>query len=542
MRFWFRQLVFPPFLSVRFWTAPARRVAIVAAIFGIADGAIAATPPTADAHHPPHHGKKHNDDHGGKTDAHHPPHHDRKHNDDHGGKADAHHPPHHDKKHNGDHGGKTDAHHPPHHGKKHNDDHGGKHANRHIHHGEEKYGGFAEDEDRPDQFGVIYGHGHIGIHADAITHAPSRREEIKEVFIHSNFATGMALGHGFSINSSIHVEGHPGGHEHGEGHGEAHEEAHEEGHGKAHGQAHSDDGDAPHAKGNGPMGEKAHNGGNAHADGDAIGTRNRVFTDTKLLIEELTLDFDYGPLSFYVGKFNPPVGFDYENFPGIYTYHVIEEYTMQGRLGIGGTARFDPGFGEHRIDVAGFAADKTFLGQSLITRTRRLRGYDGGVSNTGDLSSFSGNISGAPDIDGIDELYYRIGWAKQATDQENERDEWRYSLSLYAAERWNAHWRTSWITEYTNIRNIEGHGLHDRDYATFVLKNQYRQWNLVLSHTLIGNTSPVDEMAHDGHVFQVSGGFQWDNGFGMEIGYRNANENNTPTERVGIMWHYMYGF
>lgn len=364
----------------------------------------------------------------------------------------------------------------------------------------------------------FYGHLDVRIHLDNIIDAEEADEEFNEVYSHSHIELGARLGNGFSINTNIKLEGEPSGHSHGHGGEEDEHEGEEDEH----------EGE-----------EDEHEGEEDSGD--------RFFEDHPLLIEQLTLNYDNDKFSAYVGKFNPIVGFDYHNFPGIYGYQTVEGYIIRERIGLGIALKHNAGdYGKHRLDISTFFADTTVLSNSILYKRGRTSKEDGGLSNTEDFSSFAISLGGSDfyslSNNIVEGLSYRIGYAKQAAGIDNEDDETRYSVSLGYKHRITQDLSAKFLAEYVDINHFGGEASHDRTYSTTALRLNYQQWNLGTSYNYIDNDAEEEDENHDGDVFQISVGYLFGNGIGLDLGYQRSDEENEVTERIGAMISYSYQF
>ncbi|MEO1494981.1 MAG: hypothetical protein AAFV19_22785 [Pseudomonadota bacterium] len=122
---------------------------------------------------------------------------------------------------------------------------------------------------------------------------------------------------------------------------------------------------------------------------------DRFFEDHGLFAQELFLaqEFEGGNVIF--GKFNPAFGSAWDLAPGIFGVDFAEDYELTERLGAAITLGFDAFEGEHEFSLAAFSADTTFLSSSAVEDRGRLRGQDGGVSNTQSPASFAVSLAGA---------------------------------------------------------------------------------------------------------------------------------------------------
>ena len=359
----------------------------------------------------------------------------------------------------------------------------------------------------------FYSHVDVKTHFDRIVDADKASEEFDEAYTHSHMELGMRFNSKLSINANIKIEGEPAGHHH--GHGAEEEEHHDEEEGEHHEEA-------------------------------AAAATDKMFDDHPLLIEQITVNFDDEHYSLYAGKFNPVVGFDYHNFPGMFGYQIIESYVIRERIGFGAKLKHDAGdLGRHTLNFSTFFAD-TSLSDSLLHARGNTSKEDGGISNTEDFQSFSVSLGGT-DFYSLDNniaegLTYGLGYARQAAGKGNAEDETRYSVSLGYTQKLTKNIEADLITEHMQIDHLGGENGHDRSYTTVGLGLDYKNWNLGTTYTHINNDADEVDEGHDGHIYQVSIGYTFSNGIGLSIGYKKSDEDNEEKERIGTTVSYTYDF
>ena len=359
----------------------------------------------------------------------------------------------------------------------------------------------------------FYSHVDVKTHFDRIVDADEASEEFDESYTHSHMELGMRFNSKLSINANIKIEGEPAGHHH--GHGAEEEEHHDEEEGEHHEEA-------------------------------AAAATDKMFDDHPLLIEQITVNFDDEHYSLYAGKFNPVVGFDYHNFPGMFGYQIIESYVIRERIGFGAKLKHDAGdLGRHTLNFSTFFAD-TSLSDSLLHARGNTSKEDGGISNTEDFQSFSVSLGGT-DFYSLDNniaegLTYGLGYARQAAGKGNAEDETRYSVSLGYTQKLTKDIEADLITEHMQIDHLGGENGHDRSYTTVGLGLDYKNWNVGTTYTHINNDADEADEGHDGHIYQVSLGYTFSNGIGLSIGYKKSDEDNEEKERIGTTVSYSYDF
>ena len=355
------------------------------------------------------------------------------------------------------------------------------------------------DHGTHDSDGQFYGHLDLRVHYDIITEAEEDDEKFNEAYSHSHLELGARIDEKISINTNIKLEGEAFGHSHG--------------------------------------------GGGAAADGD-----DRIFEEHPLLVEKLTLNYKGENFSAYVGKFNPIVGVGYHSVPGIYGYSLIEEYAIRERVGLGSSVDFYADYyGTHSLDFSTFYADTSFLSDSRIHQRGQTQKSDGGVANTGDLSSFAVSLGGSNfyslnNNNIIEGLSYRVGYALQEKGVTNEEDEERYTTSLGYRYQISNDLSSKLIAEYMDIEHLGGEAGHDRSFYTTALKLDFKEWHLGTSYTHIRNDAEEEDEGHNGHVYQISAGLMLNDMVGVDIGYKYSDRETEVKERIGVMISYDYGF
>ena len=346
------------------------------------------------------------------------------------------------------------------------------------------------DHDNHDKDG-FYGHLDVAIFADSMTKV-ANDGKYNEIYSHTHAEIGNRFSENFSINSNIKLEGGPDGNSH------------------AHGGALTPDGD------------------------------DHGINDHMLIFEELTLNYDTKKFSGYLGKFNPAVGLDYHNFPGMYGYQAIEEYGIKERVGLGGIIRKNAGsFGTHELNITSFAADTSGLSDSIFFERGHNSKQDSGVSNTENLSSYSASLSGSYPFSFKDnsfskELIYRIGYADQAAGVSDATDNTRYSASLIYKNKISKDLSSKFIFERMQIDNLAGEDAHDRSHTTGGLGFEYQKWNFGTTYTYTDNDADEADESFNGNIFQSSVGYYLGSGVGLDFGYKSQDKDNKTTERIGV--------
>lgn len=369
-------------------------------------------------------------------------------------------------------------------------------------------------------------------HVDARLHLDRADEDggIYEGYPDSHITAEMFLPWGFSVTTELLLEGEPSGHDHAEhghdGEDEHGEEEDEHEHDEDEGEDHDEHGDDEHAD-----------------EGD-----NAFFGDHSLTLEEFALNFRHGfgaaDFALYGGKFTPAFSLDEHSFPGVYTYRMVHDYMFDPRVGLGGAVGVNADdFGSHRFDLSFFARDTTVFSNR---NGKRRRKSDGGVSNTGDLSSFALSIGGGGFYSlrsGLpaalaESFSYRFGYAKQAKGAGNDRDESRYAISIRNFRQFTPNLSAVMVSEYIAIKNLGGEADRDRKQVSIAVGFDWKKWTLAGGGAWTDNTALEPDEGRDGSMFS----FSLSRAVGkMKIGagYQRVKEEGETSSRVGALlsWH-----
>ena len=93
-------------------------------------------------------------------------------------------------------------------------------------------------------------------------------------------------------------------------------------------------------------------------------TESRVFGGHGAYIENLSLNAAFDEARLYAGKFNPAfgMGWDDAKLPGFYANEFAKDYQTKEAIGAGAGYGADlAAFGKHKVDIATFFFDNSFL-------------------------------------------------------------------------------------------------------------------------------------------------------------------------------------
>lgn len=263
------------------------------------------------------------------------------------------------------------------------------------------------------------------------------------------------------------------------------------------------------------------------------------------LVEELKLNFEYGPYAVWAGKFNPGFGRAWDFGRGIWTEDFAEDYEITEKLGVGAAYTCETAnFGTHTVSATTFFTDTSVLSEGIITDRDDVDLEDGGAGNTEDFSSFTLSLDG-DNLGGVENLGYHLG-LRHLGEQEEEAgpdtmDESGFAASINYAAPVSDTVGIDILAEYAGIRDFEGVDGSDRDYYSASLITTFNEkWNL----TLGGTVRDIDEAGEDSsdHLLQISGGYDFGNGLTAEAGYRTTDEADVDTDIAGFLVRYQTNF
>jgi hypothetical protein len=297
---------------------------------------------------------------------------------------------------------------------------------------------------------------------------------------------------------------------------------------------------------------------------------NRYFGDQGLFVEALTVNYQTERWGIFAGKFAPNFGICFDASPGIYGTDVCEDdIEMTERIGFGGNVSWTLGtFGAQTLSGSTFFQDTSYLSNSLFTERGRVRDEDGGPSNTESFSSFAIALDGS-EIEEVPGFRYHIGFAMQDVDKiaEDSRaflperegildpglaapeigdvNDTSNEYRLAIAGEWPIDVTESLtitpLFEYDRFWNAQGIPEQNRDYFTAAVSFELDNWNLALASTtrLIHNSEGKD---FQDYLFQVSAGYVFDFGLGIDVGWARVEEENDSKNVLGALLSYTYVF
>ncbi len=268
---------------------------------------------------------------------------------------------------------------------------------------------------------------------------------------------------------------------------------------------------------------------------------DRLLDDQGLFIEVLKATYATERFSVFGGKFTSDFGIAWDAAPGVYGTDLAEEYEQAERLGVGGSVTLGwRGLGRHTIAASSFFADTSSLAESALTRRKKTRRADGGPGNTGGLDSFAISLGGG-DIEGVPGLRYHLAFIHQGGGADGEKVERGVAVGAEYALQVSDMFAVTPILEYVTFDNAGGVDGQDRFYLTGGIALTYGNWNLALASTRKDTaTAAGDEI--DERQSQVSAGYAFKNGFGVDLGWKTVRNAGIDTRTLGMLLRYAVGF
>jgi len=268
---------------------------------------------------------------------------------------------------------------------------------------------------------------------------------------------------------------------------------------------------------------------------------DRTFDDEGLYVEVLTLNYDTENFSIFGGKFGVNFGIAWDATPGVYGTDLPEEYELTERIGIGGSVTFgDESLGRHTASASTFFIDTSGLAESAFTRRTKTREGDGGAGNTGDFSSFGvaldgGGYKGAPGF------RYHVAYVHQGQGAGNTADEDSFVVGGEWAFQATDQIGVTPIAEFVYIDDAEAVANQNRFYLTGGLAVTYGNWNAALAYTRKETDVPAAADV-DEEQLQVSGGYAFDFGLSLDIGWKTNRNAGVDTDTFGGLAAYTIEF
>lgn len=255
------------------------------------------------------------------------------------------------------------------------------------------------------------------------------------------------------------------------------------------------------------------------------------------------MSWEKGPFAVFGGKFGPNFGIAWDAAPGVYGTDLAEEYELAERIGLGASASAsyeDAGLGSHTLSASTFFLDTSGLACSAFTRRQKTRRDDGGPGNTQGFDSFAVGLDGT-DFGVAAGLRYHVSFVLQGKGADGEKDETSYAGALEYAIDLGDDLAVTPLIEYVAIDAAEGVADQFRSYLTGALSVAWRGWNLAMAGTR-KETDPIDATRTKEEIVQVSAGYAFANGIGVDVGWKRALADGIDTDTAGVLLTHTLSF
>lgn len=267
---------------------------------------------------------------------------------------------------------------------------------------------------------------------------------------------------------------------------------------------------------------------------------DRTFGDIGLYIDTLNIEMAAGPVTLTAGKFTAGFGTAWDTMPGIWASDLAEDYELAEQLGFG--LAWDLGatpVGALTLGVNLFTADTTALSDSAFTKRGRLTRADGGAGNTGKLNNVSLTLDGA-DIAAAPGLSWHLGYRELKPGLGDNATERGMVFGLAQAFELANGAELAVVGEVARLHNAGG-GDDRADYATLGIGLARGSW-----HGEIAASSRKIRLGAGGSerdsLVQVSGGYTWENGIDLSLGYARLSEAGAKSDTIGLRLTRSFSF
>lgn len=267
---------------------------------------------------------------------------------------------------------------------------------------------------------------------------------------------------------------------------------------------------------------------------------DRHFGDIGLFVETLNLQADIGPASISAGKIGPGFGKAWDVTPGIFGTDLAEDYELSEQVGFSAAYRLETAaMGAHTLGGHVFFADTSALSDSIFTSRGRLSRSDGGAGNTGRLDNVSLTLDGE-DMPGLPGFTYTLGYRHLSAGIGDAFDENGFVAGASKETALSSGLVVGLIGE---LAYFSHHGGTEDDavYATSGVSLVSGPWHGELAASLrrfdfAGGGSQSD------HLVQVSGGYEFDNGLDLSLGYGLTRDGGTDSHVIGLRLARSFAF
>jgi len=239
------------------------------------------------------------------------------------------------------------------------------------------------------------------------------------------------------------------------------------------------------------------------------------------------------------GRLDGRFGVAWDRAPGISGIDFAEDYGITDRSGAGGFIRVgNDRVGLHRLTAEVLSVEASFLSQSALNRRGPLLLADGGPGSGGSVQSLVLALQ-SDALPGLPGLGYQLAFARNQGEG-GGRDELGYAASLTYEVSLFAELGLELLSEYVYRENVHSEpGLcHDFTQGAAL---RWWGWNVSLAYSVREMRLYEGGGARDQRL-QVSAGYAFGFGLGIELGWRFAREAGGESQGIGAMLTYEVEF
>lgn len=268
---------------------------------------------------------------------------------------------------------------------------------------------------------------------------------------------------------------------------------------------------------------------------------DRFFDDQGLYVETLTMDYQTDSIHLSAGKMGVNFGRAWDTTPGVFGTDLAEEYELAENIGFLAGYTHDFGTaGSHTITAQTFTADTSIFAGSALTRRNKTRSGDGGPGNTGDLTSFGFALDGG-NIAALQGFTYHAAYAHRANGTAGAPGEDRYAIGADYTFDVAGAVQIQPLVEFVYLDDAGGTAGQEQTYTTVGAGLTYNAWNAALTGTFKSTDPAAGKSVNDEHL-QVSAGYAWENGIGLDVAYKRTRTSGVDTDTVGTLLSYGFAF
>lgn len=267
---------------------------------------------------------------------------------------------------------------------------------------------------------------------------------------------------------------------------------------------------------------------------------HRAFKSHGAYVNTLQLVWESDPVTLNAGKFTPSFAFD--EAPGMFGDTFMGEYELVERVGFGGAVALPiEGVADIAVTASLFTRDRSVLGEAAFTSRERLEFSDGTVGNTEGLENGAVAVDISPAA--IPGLLVRGSYLHQGKGEGDTADQDAWGLGatyeIEVAEGVVVSPLVDWVHSSDTIGFTDGVSTPGArsDTVTAGVQVAVGPYFGTLTHGMRSIKDPAAPTQRD-RFTQVSAGYEFDFGLGLEAGWVRVKEANETSSTVGVLATY----